>query len=135
MFKMYACAALVAVPALVAPSMAEEEVSAAEAVAIAQVEIIGAAIEILTNEEAPPQAKAEGINELTKLVGELAEAKTQVDPEEWAALEAEMNEDEDIKALGETLVNIINVYAENDFEGSPELAAAITTFGEALSNF
>ncbi len=133
MFKMLACAAFAAVPAFVAPAMAqEEEMTPAEEIVVAQVQVLADALEVLTSADSPV-GMAEKMNSLTAQLGEIAEASKEVDADELKELEDEIGNDEDVQKLGETLMQVIEAHAGKGFHGCDDLRNAIEAFGEAMS--
>ncbi len=104
----------------------------AQEVAVAQIQVMADALDVLTSADSPANMAAK-MNGLTEMLGQIATARQAVDADELKDIEAELEQDEDVQKLVETLGSVIATYGEKDFGGSAELKAAIEAFGAALS--
>ena len=123
-----------ALPALVAPAMAqqaEENISATDFVE-AQLAIIKGMTELLQVKgiENDPQSVANGINQLSGMVQQLAALQPQATAEDAAIIETELADKARTAAL--ELQQALEATVERNFYNSQELADAIQNFAASF---
>ena len=122
-----------ALPALVAPAMAqqEENISATDFVE-AQLAIIKGMTELLQVKgiENDPQSVANGINQLAGMVQQLAALQPQATAEDAAIIETELADKARTAAL--ELQQALEATVERNFYNSQELADAIQNFAASF---
>lgn len=123
-----------ALPALVAPAMAqqaEENISATDFVE-AQLAIVKGMTELLQMKgiENDPQSVANGINQLAGMVQQLAALQPQATAEDAAIIETELADKARTAAL--ELQQALEATVERNFYNSQELADAIQNFAASF---
>ena len=123
-----------AVPALVAPAIAqqsEQTISASEFVE-AQIAIIQGMTGLLTVKgiESSPQTVADGVNQLAGMILQLAAVKPAATAEDAAIIETELADE--ARAAATELQRALETTVERNFYNSQELAAAVQNFVSAF---
>lgn len=126
-------AALVAVPALVSPGHADEEITAGQIVAY-KVMVLMTFVEVMEDESTTWVEKAAKVAELADILTQLNLLICTVEP---ADVEAAINalletHGEELMDLMSDVKNIINLCRANRYYGCPALRTAIKGFEEAF---
>ena len=131
----FAYIALAAVPAMVAPAVAQEETLTVSDYIQAQLALLDGVTELLnmpTIAQDPSDA-AKGVQQLTQYAAALASLKGQLNADELAAAQGALESDPAAQAIGAGLIAAINKLADNNFYNSAELANAVQQFAAALA--
>ena len=136
MMNKFACIALAAVPALVAPAVAQDQQITVEDYIRTQMAILNGVTELLSIEgigEAPGEVAA-AINQLSQHAAALVSLKGQLNANDLAAAQGNLETDASAQLVGAAFVKVVNDLADKNFYNSNELATAVQNFVAVLAN-
>lgn len=136
MMNKLACIALAAVPSLVASAAAQEQQITVEDYIKTQMALLSGMNELLAIEgiaEAPGEVAA-AINQLTQYAAVLVSLKGQLNADDLAAAQGNLEVDPVAQATGATFIKLVNELADKNFYNSNELATAVQNFAAVLAN-
>ena len=136
MMNKFACIALAAVPALVAPAVAQDQQITVEDYIRTQMAILNGVTELLTLDgiaEAPAEVAA-AINQLSQHAAALVSLKGMVNADDLAAAQGNLEADASAQMIGAAFVKAVNDLADKNFYNSNELATAVQNFVAVLAN-
>ena len=128
--------ALVVVPAMVATATAQEQTITVKDYIDSQMAILDGMTKLLTLDtiaEAPAEV-AEAINQLTQYASALVYMKSQLNADDLAAAQGNLEADAVAQMTGAAFMKAVNDAAAKNFYNSNELATAVQNFAAVLSN-
>ncbi|MBR5888081.1 MAG: hypothetical protein IKZ07_07730 [Akkermansia sp.] len=128
--NVYQYITLAAVPALVSPAVAQEQALTVADYIQSQQALIAGATELLNvpNPAESADDVAAALDELSKYAAALVSLKGQLNAEELAAAQGNLEFDPKAQAVGMAFVAAVNKLNDNGFYGSNRLAAAVQNF-------
>ncbi len=132
----FACIALAAVPAMIASAPAQEQQFTVQDYIQNQMALLNGMNELLALKHISedPGDVAKAINQLAQYGAALVSLKSQLNADELAAAQGNLESDPVAQATGAAFISAVNALADQNFYGSNELATAVQNFVAVLGS-
>ncbi len=132
----FAYLALAAVPAMVAPAAAQEQAFTVKDYIDSQMALLDGMTKLMTLDTIAenPADVAAAINQLTQYAAALVSLKSQLNADELAVAQGNLEGDAMAQMVGAAFMKAVNDLADKKFYDSAELAQAVQQFAAVLSN-
>lgn len=132
----FAYLALAAVPAMVAPASAQEQTFTVKDYIDSQMALLDGMTKLMTLDTIAenPADVAAAINQLTQYAAALVSLKSQLNADELAVAQGNLEGDAMAQMVGAAFMKAVNDLADKKFYDNAELAQAVQQFAAVLSN-